>query len=67
MGKEDSKFTPNPQKPDHAVLKMTHGKLIFDKDGTRVGVAVADGSLDYVSPEDEEVVVIIQPPKKLTK
>lgn len=41
------------------------GKLIFDKNGNCIGVAVKDGSLDYASQaEKKNTVIVIRLPKK---
>jgi len=53
-------------KPDNEhQQREISGKLIFDKNGDSIGVAVNDGSLDYATQANKEnIVVIIRPPKK---
>lgn len=67
MGERDPQPTPNQQELDDITLRMAPGTIIFNEEGHPVGVAIADGSLDYVSPKDEEVVVVIRPPERKEK
>ena len=50
---------------DQHTLREVSGKIIFDKDGNSIGVAINDGSLDYASQGDKEnTVVVIRPSKE---
>ena len=52
---------PNNQYPPREIS----GKIVFDRDGNSIGVAVNDGSLDYASQADKKnMVVVIKPPNK---
>lgn len=57
------------QRPENGgvMLPVEHsGTLLFDKEGSAIGVALTDGSLDYAS-RSEEVVLVIRPVPKTPK